>query len=198
MKKTERTAACKRKTKETDVDLVLNLDGAGTFNIDTGIGFFDHMLAAMAVHASLDLNVSVKGDLEVDGHHTVEDCGIVLGQALKEALGDFGGIARFGSMLLPMDDALARVALDAGGRPYLKFDAAFANPSVGGFDTCLAREFFRGLVSAAGMTLHIRLLEGENDHHSCEAIFKAFGHALRQAAAPVQGQGILSSKGVLV
>jgi len=198
MSKIERKSARARKTKETDIELTLNLDGAGIYKIDTGIGFFDHMLTALTVHGALDLSLSAKGDLNVDGHHTVEDCGIVFGQALGEALGDRSGIARYGSMLLPMDDALARVVLDISGRPYLMYDAEFADRMIGGFDPCLTREFFQGLVSASGITLHIRLLEGDNGHHCCEAIFKAFAHALRQAVAPGAPDKALSSKGTLV
>ena len=192
-----RKGSCARKTKETDITIELSLDGSGKSDIHTGIGFFDHMLTALTVHGSLDLTLSAKGDLEVDGHHTVEDCGIVFGQALKEALGDKSGIARFGSMLLPMDEALAQVALDISGRPFLKYDAAFSGQMVGDYDASLTKEFFQALATAAGLTLHIRLLEGENDHHSCEAIYKAFAHALRQAVAPREQQTALSSKGVL-
>ena len=198
MKKEGRVSSCKRKTKETDIELTLNIDGEGKVKINTGIGFFDHMLTALAVHGSLDLSLSVKGDLEVDGHHTVEDCGIVLGQAIKEALGDRSGIARYGGMLVPMDESLAQVALDISGRPYLKYDAVFVNQTIGNYDTCLTKEFYAGLVSASGITLHIRLLDGGNDHHSTEAIYKAFAHALRQAAAPRGYSTALSSKGVLV
>ena len=196
--KPARKSAYKRTTKETDIRLELNLDGEGISDIHSGIGFFDHMLTALAVHGSLDMAFHVKGDLEVDGHHTVEDCGIVFGCALREALGDRAGIARYGGVLLPMDDALAQVALDAGGRPFLKFNAAFANPSVGSFDLSLTKEFFYALVYSAGITLHIRLLEAENDHHACEAIFKAFAHALKQAVAYDGRDAALSSKGTLV
>ena len=195
---TNRAGAIKRKTAETDITLSLSLDGEGKHEIETGIGFFDHMLVALAVHASLDLSITAKGDLAVDGHHTVEDCGICLGQALKEALGDKGGIARYGSMLLPMDEALASAALDVSGRPYLKYDAVFANQWVGGYDTSLTKEFFQALANHAGITLHLRLLEGENSHHSTEALFKAFAHALKQAVAPRDMGAALSSKGTLV
>lgn len=193
-----RTGSCQRKTKETDVALTLGLDGEGRYQIDTGIGFFDHMLTAFAVHGSFDLSLKAKGDLQVDGHHTVEDCGICLGLALKEALGDKSGIARYGSMLLPMDEALAQVAIDISGRPYFKYDAVFTSPRIGQYDTSLTREFYQALASSSGMTLHIRLLEGENDHHATEAIYKAFAHALRQAVAPSASGAALSSKGVLV
>ena len=193
-----RAGACKRKTKETDVNVSLCIDGEGKFDIHTGIGFFDHMLTALAVHGGMDLALTAAGDLEVDGHHTVEDSGIALGLALKEALGDKAGIARYGDMLLPMDDALALVALDLSGRPYLRFDAVFANPSIGAYDACLTKEFFQALAYSAGLTLHIQLMTAENDHHATEAIFKAFAHALRKAASATAGQAPLSSKGVLV
>jgi len=193
-----RIGTCNRKTKETDISLSLRLDGKGTATGNTGIGFFDHMLTALAVHGSFDLTLTVRGDLEVDGHHTVEDCGICLGQALKEALGDRSGIARFGSMLLPMDEALAQVALDLSGRPYLKYDAALSNPMIGGYDTSLTKEFFQAVAASSGMTLHIRLLEGENDHHATEAIYKAFAHALKQAVSLREQNAPHSSKGVLV
>lgn len=197
MEKQGRTGRCLRKTKETDIAVEVNLDGGGKADISTGIGFFDHMLTALAVHSSMDLAVKAMGDIQVDGHHTVEDCGIALGQALKEALGDKTGISRFGQMLLPMDEALAQVALDISGRPYLVFKAAFANQMIGSYDTCLTKEFFQALAVSAGLTLHIRLLEGENDHHGCEAIFKAFAHSLKQAAALTGAKEVLSSKGVL-
>jgi imidazoleglycerol-phosphate dehydratase len=198
VEKLERKGRCLRKTKETDIAVEVSLGGPGRADIHTGIGFFDHMLTALALHGGLDLSLRAAGDIRVDGHHTVEDCGIALGQAIKEALGDKAGVNRFGHMLLPMDDALAQVALDLSGRPYLVFKAAFVNPMIGGYDTCLTKEFFQGLAFAAGITLHIRLLDGENDHHSCEAIFKAFGHALKQAAAFSGGKEVLSAKGVLV
>ncbi len=197
MEKQERTGRCLRKTKETDIAAAVNIDGRGQADISTGIGFFDHMLTALAVHSSIDLSLRAVGDIQVDGHHTVEDCGIALGQALKEALGDKAGINRFGQMLLPMDDALAQVALDISGRPYLVFKAAFTNQLIGSYDTCLTKEFFQGLAVSAGITLHIRLLEGENDHHACEAIFKAFAHSLKQAMTLNGAKEVLSSKGVL-
>jgi len=192
-----RKSKCSRATKETTISLELNLDGEGLSDIRTGIGFFDHMLTAMAVHGALDLTLKAEGDLQVDGHHTVEDCGIVFGQALREALGDKVGIARYGSMLLPMDGSLAQVALDISGRPFLKFDADFQWERTGDFDTSLTKEFFQALAFAAGITLHIRLLAGDNDHHSCEAICKAFAHALKMAIAYSGQRQILSSKGVL-
>ena len=184
-----------RKTKETDIFIKLNLDGDGTTEISTGIGFFDHMLNGMARHGFFDLKVAMTGDLEVDCHHSVEDVGIVLGQALGR-LADKNTIQRYGSFFIPMDESLAFCSLDLGGRPFLVFDAAFQNPAVGQFDCCMTGEFFRAVAMQAGMTLHLRLLYGENDHHKIEALFKAFAHALRQAVAPKQG-GPLSSKGVL-
>jgi imidazoleglycerol-phosphate dehydratase len=195
--KVARTGSYSRKTKETDITISLALDGTGKAEISTGIGFFDHMLTALAVHGGFDLSLAAKGDLEVDGHHTVEDCGICLGQALKEALGDRAGIARFGSMLLPMDEALAQVAVDLSGRPYFKYNAEFVQPMTGDYDTSLTREFFQAVATHSGMTLHIRLLEGENDHHATEAIYKAFAHALKQAVSTDGRDEVLSSKGVL-
>ena len=196
--KRTRQSTCERKTKETDIQLQLLLDGVGKHDIHTGIGFFDHMLTAFAVHASLDMHLKAAGDLDVDMHHTVEDCGILLGQAIKEALGDKAGIARFGYMVLPMDDALARVALDLSGRPFLKYDALFPQALIGEYDASLTKEFFQALAFHGGVTLHIRLLEGENSHHACEAIFKAFAHAFKQAIAFGSQEAVLSSKGVLV
>ena len=186
-----------RRTKETDINLELTLDGVGRHEINTGIGFFDHMLCALAVHGSMDINISVKGDLYVDGHHTVEDCGIALGQALAQALGDKTDICRYGNSCIPMDEALARTALDICGRPYLVYRADFAYQKAGDFDLSLAREFFQAFAAAAGITLHIHLLEGSNDHHACEAIFKSFAHALRQAVSLSDRTYVLSSKGVL-
>lgn len=193
-----RTADIARKTRETDIALSLNLDGSGKTELNTGVGFFDHMLDALSRFALLDLRVSCAGDLAVDAHHTVEDVGICLGKALREALGDRAGIRRVGSAYLPMDEALAFAALDISGRPYLAFDAVFAAPSVGAMDTQLAEEFFRALAVNAGLTLHLKVLEGRNDHHKMEALFKAFGLALRDAARyDDRVQGVLSTKGVL-
>ena len=187
-----------RTTKETAITVTLSLYGQGQAQIDTGIGFFDHMLTALAVHGGLDLTVRCQGDLAVDGHHSVEDVGIVLGQALAQALGDKGGINRFGSFYVPMDEALARVVLDISGRPYLVFDGAFEPKLLGSFDPALTVEFFRALVFQAGITAHIAVLAGANDHHKIEAIFKAFGHALKGAAAVAPGgAGVLSTKGTL-
>lgn len=190
-----RCTEIKRETKETQIQLQLNLDGSGVFQGSSGIGFFDHMLTAFAVHGGFDLILTMQGDLNVDGHHSVEDLGIVLGQAFAQVL-DKTQIQRFGSFYVPMDEALAFCALDVSGRPYLVFDAAFSNPSVGALDCCLVEEFFRAFAMHSGITLHIRLEYGSNDHHKIEAIFKAVAHALQQAAALREGN-ILSTKGVL-
>lgn len=186
-----------RQTRETDITVTLNLQGSGQAQINTGIGFFDHMLTALTVHGGLDLTVRCQGDLAVDGHHTVEDVGIVLGQAIAQAVGDKKGINRYGTFYVPMDEALARAVLDFSGRPYLVFDAAFQPQLVGSFDPQLTGEFFRALIYNAGMTAHITLLAGVNDHHKIEAIFKAFAHALRVAVQPSGAAGALSTKGVL-
>ena len=190
-----REITLQRTTRETDITLALHLDGSGRFSGSSGIGFFDHMLSAFAVHSGMGLSLQMTGDLEVDCHHSVEDVGIVLGQALGR-LADKNAIQRYGSFFIPMDESLAFCSLDLGGRPFLVFDAAFQNPAVGQFDCCMTGEFFRAVAMQAGMTLHLRLLYGENDHHKIEALFKAFAHALRQAVAPKPG-GPLSSKGVL-
>ena len=193
-----RTADIARKTHETDIALTLNLDGSGKTELDTGVGFFDHMLDALARFAQLDLKVRCRGDLVVDAHHTVEDVGICLGKALKVALGDRAGIRRVGSAYLPMDEALAFAAIDISGRPYLAFDAVFAAPMVGAMDTQLAEEFFRAVAVNAGLTVHAKVLEGRNDHHKMEALFKAFGLALRDAARlDERVRGVLSTKGSL-
>lgn len=191
-----RESTIRRTTRETDIELTLSLDGEGRFTGTSGIGFFDHMLAAFAVHGGFDLALNMTGDLEVDCHHSVEDVGIVLGQALLKALGGRDGIARYGSFLVPMDEALAFCALDISGRPFLVFDCAYRNPSVGAFDCCMTGEFFRAFAQNAGITLHLRVPYGENDHHKIEALFKAAAHALRIAVSPA-GEGALSSKGVL-
>jgi len=190
-----RTAQINRKTKETDISLALSLDG-GAVEIHTGIGFFDHMLTAFAVHGGFGLSLSVKGDLEVDTHHTVEDTGIALGSAIRQALGDMGGIARYGSFYVPMDEALAFCALDISNRPYLVFNADFAEERCGDYETCCTVEFFRAVAQNAGITLHLNALYGSNSHHIIEALFKAFGHALHAAVAQKDG-GVLSTKGVL-
>lgn len=191
-----RTANIARKTKETDIELSVNLDGKGEVSVDSGIGFFDHMLTALAVHSGVDMNIKCKGDLYVDGHHSVEDIGICLGKAFAEALGDKAGIARYGSAYVPMDEALAFCSLDISGRAFLVFNANFSDDRIGEFDTCLAEEFFRAFAFNAGITLHIRQEYGKNDHHICEAIFKAVAHALKQALA-YNGGAVLSTKGVL-
>lgn len=190
-----RSTELKRETKETQIQLKLNVDGSGSFTGSSGIGFFDHMLTAFAVHGGFDIALQTQGDLEVDGHHSVEDVGIVLGQAFAQVL-DKAKIQRFGNFYVPMDEALAFCALDISGRPYLAFDASFTNQSVGAYDCCLTEEFFRAFAMNSGITLHIRLEYGSNDHHKIEAIFKAVAHALQQAAVLRQGN-ILSSKGVL-
>ena len=189
-----RTGAYTRKTKETDIQATLCLDG-GEVRVDTGIGFFDHMLEAFAVHGGFGLTLRAEGDLRVDGHHTVEDTGIVLGKALAEALADKGGIARFGSFYVPMDEALAFAAVDVSGRPYLVFDAAFREERIGDYDSCLTGEFFRAFAVNAGLTLHLKAVYGENAHHVTEALFKAAAPALRLAVLPKEG--ILSTKGAL-
>ena len=189
-----RKGTCRRETKETRIEAAVCLDG-GPVAVDTGIGFFDHMLEAFAVHGGLGLTLKAEGDLRVDGHHTVEDTGIVLGKALADAVGDTEGIARFGSFTLPMDEALAFAAVDISGRPYLVFDAAFAQERIGDYDSCLTGEFFRALAFNAGITLHLRALYGDNAHHVTEALFKAAAHALRLAVVP--RDGILSTKGSL-
>ncbi len=193
-----RSAEVKRTTKETDIYMKLELDGEGKSSVDTGIGFFDHMLEGFAKHGFFDLDAAVKGDLDVDGHHTVEDAGIVLGNAIKEAVGDKSGIRRYGYFILPMDDALALCAVDLCGRPYLVFDCDFPNEMVGGFDTSLVREFFYAVSYSAQMNIHIKMLNGENSHHMIEAVFKAFAKALDMATSyDDRINGVLSTKGKL-
>ncbi len=191
-----RQATIDRKTKETDIHVSLALDG-GAVDIDTGIGFFDHMLTALAVHGGLGLTVRVKGDLEVDCHHTIEDTGIVIGQALSKALGSKGGIARYGSFYIPMDEALGFCSLDISGRPFLVFDAVFPEERIGGYDSCMTEEFMRALAFNAGITLHLRAVYGKNSHHITEALYKALAHALKTAVQPLGGTQPLSTKGVL-
>lgn len=190
-----RTATVTRNTKETRIDLTLCLDG-GEIAVQTGIGFFDHMLTALAFYAGFGLQLRVQGDLQVDGHHTVEDTGIVLGQALREALGDKAGIVRFSSVFVPMDEALCRTVLDVSGRPYLVFDAPMPQEIIGEYDSCLTEEFMRALAVNAGLTLHQHALYGKNAHHITEALFKSLGLALKEAVA-VGGSGVTSTKGVL-
>ncbi|MCI9620030.1 MAG: imidazoleglycerol-phosphate dehydratase HisB [Dorea sp.] len=177
----ERTASIRRTTKETDVRLTLNLDGTGKNAIHTGIGFFDHMLNGFARHGLFDLEAEVNGDLEVDCHHTVEDTGIVLGQAILKAVGDKAGIRRYGHFILPMDETLVLCAVDLSGRPYLKFDSAFTAERLGGLDTEMVKDFFYAVSYSAMMNIHLRVLDGDNNHHMAEALFKSFGKALDMA-----------------
>jgi imidazoleglycerol-phosphate dehydratase len=193
-----RISEVKRETKETDIYMKLNLDGEGKSNIDTGIGFFNHMLEGFSKHGFFDLDVKIKGDLEVDGHHSVEDAGIVLGNAIKEAVGDKKGIKRYGYFILPMDDALALCAVDLCGRPYLQFDCEFKENKVGEFDTTLVKEFFYAVSYSAAMNIHIKMLSGDNSHHMIEAIFKAFSKALDEATSMDNRiKDVLSTKGSL-
>lgn len=193
-----RTASITRKTGETDIAITINLDGTGKTDIDTGIGFFDHMLDAFGRHGLFDLEVKVKGDLNVDGHHSVEDTGIVLGQAIAKAVGDKKGIRRYGSMILPMDEACAMCAVDLCGRPYFVMDAEFTAPMVGEFDTQLVNEFFYSVSYGAMMNLHLKLFSGSNDHHKIEAMFKAFAKAMDQATQfDPRITDVLSTKGTL-
>jgi imidazoleglycerol-phosphate dehydratase len=194
----ERIASVIRKTKETNISVKLNIDGTGKADIETGIGFFDHMLEAFAKHGLFDLEVKVKGDLNVDGHHTVEDTGIVLGQALLQAIGDKKGIRRYGSEILPMDESLVLAAVDLCGRPYFVMDAAFTSPMVGDFDTQLVNEFFYAVSYSAMMNIHLRVLTGSNDHHKIEAMFKAFAKAVDTATmVDPRITDVLSTKGAL-
>ncbi|CDF03103.1 MAG TPA: imidazoleglycerol-phosphate dehydratase HisB [Ruminococcus sp.] len=192
-----RESEISRKTRETDIKIKVRFDECGKSNISTGIGFFDHMLTALSAHSGISLDINVKGDLHVDGHHTVEDTGIVLGQAFAKALGDKSGIERYGTAYIPMDESLAFASLDISNRPFLVFNAEFTNDMIGGYDVCLTEEFFRSFAFNAGITLHINLLYGSNDHHKCEAIFKAVAHALKQAVALNKDGKTLSTKGVL-
>lgn len=196
--KKERIAEVKRNTKETDIEIRLSLDGSGNSDISTGVGFFDHMLNGMARHGFFDLTAKIHGDLEVDCHHTIEDTGIVLGTAIKEALGDKAGIRRYGSCILPMDETLVLCAIDLSGRPYLVFDGDFPTEKIGDMDTQMVKEFFYAVSYSAGMNLHIKVLNGGNSHHMAEAMFKAFGRALDMAVAPEpRVEGVLSTKGSL-
>lgn len=185
-----------RETKETSIRLRWNLDGSGRYMGTCGVGFFDHMMQAFCVHGGFDMDLDMKGDLEVDCHHSIEDLGIVMGQTFAKALGEKGGIRRYGSFCIPMDEALGFCSLDISGRPYLVFDAEFTNQSVGTLDCCMVKEFFRAFAFNGGITLHLRCPYGENDHHKIEALFKAAAHALREALEPNGGK-ILSSKGML-
>lgn len=193
-----RSTTVERKTKETEISLILNIDGTGKSEIETGIGFLDHMLEGFAKHGFFDLKVKVNGDLAVDGHHTVEDTGIVLGQAIKNALGDKVGIKRYGSFMLPMDDALALCAIDLCGRPYFDYQCEYTTEKIGELDTELIREFFYAISYSAGMNLHLRMLSGVNNHHMAEAMFKAFAKALDEATAKdPRITDVLSTKGSL-
>jgi len=198
MGNTSRAGTVHRKTKETDIALDLKLDGQGTTSIQSGVSFMDHMLTLFGVHGFFDLDIKGAGDVEVDDHHTVEDLGICLGQAFKQALGDFSGICRYGFSVIPMDEALAQVAVDISNRPYLHYAVPIKDQKVGTFDTALAKEFLRALSLHAGLTLHVSVLHGDNAHHIIEAVFKALGRALGQAVSPEsRTTGPLSSKGSL-
>mgnify|MGYP000079276246 CR=1 FL=1 len=191
-----RTATINRKTKETDIFMEFNLDGSGYSQIETGIGFFNHMLENFARHGLFDMKLTVKGDLDVDSHHTVEDTGIVLGQAIKEALGDKKGIRRYGSFILPMDETLICCALDLSGRPYLAYDLKFTSDKLGLLDTELIKEFFYAVSYSAGINIHLRMLSGENNHHIAEAAFKAFAKALDEASGyDGRIKDVMSTKG---
>ena len=193
-----RQATVKRKTSETDIALFLRIDGSGEAEVDTGIGFFDHMLKSFAKHGMFDLKLNVTGDLIVDCHHTVEDVGIVLGEAIKKALGDKKSIRRYGDIILPMDETLIMCAIDLSGRPYLGFESTFTADSVGYFDTQMVKEFFYAISYSAGMNLHIREMSGENDHHIIEGMFKAFAKALDEACSKdARIKSVLSTKGSL-
>lgn len=193
-----RTAECVRRTNETDITLSLNLDGTGKSEIHTGIGFFNHMLEGFSRHGFFDLTVKAAGDLEVDSHHTIEDTGIVLGSAIKEAVGDKKGIKRYGSCILPMDETLVLCAVDLSGRPYLAFDGTFTAPKLGDMDTEMVKEFFYAISYAAGMNLHIKVISSGNNHHMAEAMFKAFARALDEATSvDPRIADVLSTKGSL-
>ena len=193
-----RIAQIDRKTNETNITIEVNLDGEGIYNIDTGIGFFDHMLSLASKHGIINLNIKAEGDLYVDAHHTVEDVGIALGKCIEKALGDKKGITRYGTSFLPMDETLAMVSMDISGRPYLVFEAEFSSEKVGEMDTELVEEFFRAVAFNAGITLHTKVLYGKNSHHMIEALFKAFGRALREAVTKDERiKGVMSTKGSL-
>ena len=194
-----RKAKVSRKTAETEIEVEIDLDGTGRYDNETGVGFFDHMLDQLARHSLIDMKVRATGDLHIDDHHTVEDTGIALGQALAEALGDKRGVHRYGSCLLPMDDALVRAALDLSGRPYLVWNLALPTPKIGTFDTELVREFFQAFSTHGGITLHVEALAGINSHHIAEAAFKAVARALRDAVEtdPRKADAVPSTKGAL-
>ena len=194
----ERIASISRKTKETEINVSLCIDGCGKSNIDSGVGFFNHMLEGFAKHGFFDLNLSCDGDIEVDCHHTIEDCGIVLGNAIKEAIGDKKGIKRFGSCILPMDESLVLCAVDLSGRPYLVFDGEFSTSTVGDMDSEMVKEFFYAVSYSAGMNLHIKVLNSRNNHHMIEAMFKSFARALDEATTfDSRIKDVLSTKGSL-
>lgn len=192
-----RSGTVERETKETQISIAVALDGSGKADISTGIGFFDHMLTALSVHSGISMTVRVKGDLHVDCHHTIEDTGIALGQALGKALGTKSGIFRYGTAYIPMDESLAMASLDLSNRPFLVFNCPFTNQSCGQYDLCMTEEFFRAFAFNSGMTLHINLLYGSNDHHKAEAVYKAVAHALKTAVAYNSDGSTLSTKGVL-
>jgi len=194
-----RSATITRKTAETDITVEINLDGTGSYDNQTGVGFFDHMLDQLARHALIDMKIRASGDLHIDDHHTVEDTGIALGQALSDAMGDKRGIRRYGSCLLPMDDALVRAALDLSARPYLVWNVALPTPKIGNFDTELVREFFQAFATHGGITLHVDALHGLNSHHIAEAAFKAVARSLRDALEvdPRKSDAVPSTKGLL-
>lgn len=192
-----RTGTVERKTRETDISITLSIDGKGNSEISTGIGFFDHMLTALSKHSGISMNIKAVGDLDVDGHHTVEDTGIVLGQALAKALGDKSGIARYGTAYIPMDDALGFCSLDISNRPFLVFKGEFTNQMIGEYDACLTEEFFRAFAFNTGITMHLNMVYGSNDHHKCEAVFKAAAHALKAAVKELENGETLSTKGTL-
>ena len=192
-----RKAEIERVTKETQISVSISLDEKGKAEIDTGIGFFDHMLTALSVHSGISMSVKVKGDLHVDCHHTIEDTGIAIGQALGQALGAKSGIVRYGTAYIPMDESLAMASLDLSNRPFLVFNCDFTNQSCGEYDLCMTEEFFRAFAFNSGMTLHINLLYGSNDHHKAEAVYKAVAHALKTAVTENKDGSTLSTKGVL-
>lgn len=192
----KRLSQISRKTNETNINLKINLDGNGTSVVKTEVGFLNHMISLLAFHSNIDIELDSKGDIEVCDHHLIEDIGIALGRSINEALGDKKGIKRYGTFFLPMDESLVMVSLDISGRSYLHFEAGFKRESIGNFSTEMVKEFFRAVAFNAGITLHIRVLYGENDHHKIEGIFKAFGRALKEAIT-IEGNSIPSSKGVL-
>jgi len=194
-----RQAKIERNTKETQISVALNLDGTGSYDVDTGLGFLDHMLEQLSRHSLIDLKVRAKGDLHIDGHHTTEDTGLAIGAAIRQALGERTGIVRYGNALVPMDETLTRVALDLSDRPYLIWKVAFSRPKLGEMDTELFREWFQALSQAAGITLHVEVLYGQNNHHMIESCFKALARSLRQAVEidPRRADAVPSTKGVL-